>query len=406
MRIEARMAAEKGPAANAIAFLNLSRSREMEEGDETLALNPFWTGVALDTNGWVRSLSQSVVKVTYAWEARKAVLQLSRLRCKGEKQAHSLRVLVDVVMPFEDKTQSVSFEVPRDGKLRKAIPILGLAANELEAAEAKLFGGVKDGGDVAIAKGMQYYAWPFWRLFNETRKREQLHTKPLSYSAMMSRKQRYAVITCMVLVAAFFTVLLFRDTCVTEPLPPECTKEASVLESLMAWDVIFGGLWGMVMGVPAPLALTLLFKKSIVLGKMTDLRKQRMMTIWLWKERVGWILVFVIHAGSFFFLYQFVRFYDQKIIKKWMLSTLMSIFHQFISAPALRMLWVVILLAASRKTNMCDLCVANSPQITDFPNALTSKLAAPTKFNLWSPAAGTVRPGGMTKLGRVVPHEP
>lgn len=139
---------------------------------------------------------------------------------------------------------------------------------------------------------------------------------------------------------------------------------------LFTWDNLFASLWGLVTSTPSPLILATLFKKRVILAKMSDKDKSHTLNLWLWRDRAGWALVTVIHIICWFVLSQFVRYYPWALVESWFLATLSSAFHRFFSAPTIRVTWMLIILLISKVTGIFDLVLALSPQLTIFPRSV------------------------------------
>jgi len=110
----------------------------------------------------------------------------------------------------------------------------------------------------------------------------------------------------------------------------------------------------------------MLFKKRVILTKMTDEEKEWTLRAWLWRERLGWAVVVLVQVVSIFFLLSFVRYYPWTVIEKWLLATFQSVFHRLISAPGIRMLWVAFLMVISRYTSLFDCFLVMQPTLTTF----------------------------------------
>merc|ERR1719324_268733 len=98
---------------------------------------------------------------------------------------------------------------------------------------------------MGVARRAQYIRWPVHKLIKRIAKRESALFKCLPRNVLMTRKQRYANLSCALLIAAFLTCLLFRADCQHTPKAALCnSKKVSFLKSLFSWDVVFATIWG------------------------------------------------------------------------------------------------------------------------------------------------------------------
>jgi len=142
------------------------------------------------------------------------------------------------------------------------------------------------------------------------------------------------------------------------------------VEQFFSWQVIFASLWSIILAVPLPFLLLMLFKKRVVLPTMTEEQKEMTIQIWIWKERVGWTIVFLVQATSLVFLFSFVRHYPWAVIEKWLSTTAQSVFHRLITAPGIRAVWIGLLLLFSRFGGCLDFCLIMQPGLTTFNKPL------------------------------------
>ena len=98
----------------------------------------------------------------------------------------------------------------------------------------------------------------------------------------------------------------------------------------------------------------------VVKHKMSEEHKALHIRMAICKERLAWILGFLIHAWVHFFLFQFVRFYSWEVVKAWAMATLWSVVHRFFSSPAILMVWVLGLLIVFRTCSLLDGFVLDS----------------------------------------------
>jgi len=287
---------------------------------------------------------------------------------KGEDTTRKvkLRILVQSSAPDDhDHGDIVIVQPSRSGRIDSTVQIHWRRCEEHHVAVENFFKETEEDDVNALAKRMQYVGWSFSKIFHSTFKRDYPLLGLLRYAPLMTRKQRYAILSSVLLFAAFITVFLFRDDCAQTPKPKSCTK-APVIELFFSWQVIFGSIWGLILSVPLPFLLLMLFKKRVILTKMTDEEKEWTLRAWLWRERLGWAVVVLVQVVSIFFLLSFVRYYPWTVIEKWLLATFQSVFHRLISAPGIRMLWVAFLMVISRYTSLFDCFLVMQPTLTTF----------------------------------------
>mmetsp|Transcript_42428 Transcript_42428/g.92778 ORF Transcript_42428/g.92778 Transcript_42428/m.92778 type:complete len:239 (-) Transcript_42428:235-951(-) len=212
---------------------------------------------------------------------------------------------------------------------------------------------------------MQYADWSCGKIAHQIFRRDWTVFGLFRYTPLISRRQRYAILSTVILFSAFLSVLLFRDECTQKPKPKSCIKK-TFFDTLFSYAVIFASLWGVVLSTPIPMLLILLFKKRVIHNTMTAEEKATTIRIWIIRARVGWSIVICIQSLCLFFLFSFVRHYPWTVIEKWLIATFLGLFHRFFSAPFIRMAWILVLLACSTYTSLCDGCLIMQPGLTTF----------------------------------------
>lgn len=286
-------------------------------------------------------------------------------------------VSVDASPPCSSGSQVVRMQVPPGGRLDGEVwvdwasPAQG--HEDLEAAAAKymichLQQKQRDEAE-ALARALQFFHWPRKRITLAVLKRESPLTKFGAYSALMSRKQRYATLSSALMVAAMVTVLLFTQgiNCFVVPRSVSCKPGKSFFEKFVSWEVLFGSVWGVILASPMPLALLTCFKKPHVLTEHSERDKELRIRIWLWKERVGWLLAILVHAATILASARLVQRYSWALVEVWFTTNVTMIYHRFVTAPLLRSTMVVLVLCLARTTSLADPVVALNPGIANFP---------------------------------------
>jgi len=328
------------------------------------------------------SLSDCAVHVRYKWSPRDCDIA-SPLDFVGDlhfytagwkdtaavaRKRPKLRIFVQSSAPTHVDGHAVMFPVKSSsGEIDRTVHVDWRTSSEHTKALDNFMEGLDAGEVKKLADRMQYQTWPFRRLAHSTFKRDCMWFACFKYSPLLTRKQRYAILSSAIMFGAFVTILLFRVDCFKTPKPAACKKKKSLVETLVSWDVVFGSIWAIALSVPLPLLLMTLFKKRVVQEVLTDEHKTMTMRVWMWKERVGWMVVVFVHTGSIFMMTQFVRHYPWVMMEKWSLATVTSVFHRLVSAPFIYLAWRIMLMMLSRYTSLLDCLLVLSPLITTFP---------------------------------------
>merc|ERR1712232_299610 len=99
---------------------------------------------------------------------------------------------------------------------------------------------------VPLAKRVQFATWTPVRLMKSICRRELPFFKFHPYVPTISRKQRYAIASCGMLLGAFISAFLFRVDCSTTPKPESC-KTKTLFEKCISWDVVFATIWALIL---------------------------------------------------------------------------------------------------------------------------------------------------------------
>lgn len=285
--------------------------------------------------------------------------------------------LVDTAPVCESNSQVYTFPVPPNGKVNSSV-FVDIRPTDVfldldEAAREYFFKTPEHDADATmLAKRMQYHLWSREKILYVVGKRENPFFKCCPYSPMISRKMRYAMLSCGLLVATTIGCFLFRAPCLHLPKPAVCSKRpgATFPMKFFTWDMVFASMWGILLSTPLPLLLTNLWKKKAVLVRHTDEEKDRILSLWLCEERLGWLVVTCVHLVCILTISQFLRYYPWPLIEKWLGALWFSLLHRFVTAPGVRATWVLVLLFCTRLLGCCDSCLVTTPAATTFPAAV------------------------------------
>jgi len=298
------------------------------------------------------------------------VLWLRQLAVHGRKNPCRLVARADTNLPTRNGGDMKVLDVPVSGKLEAELYVRHDRSGFNRDSMSGYFRTSSVTKDVwmLLARRAQYIRWSKTKLARKTYKRESPLFKCLPKSIFMTRKQRYAVLSCVLVIAAFLTALLFQADCNHVPAAGLCVdkKKRSVITTMLSWNIVFATIWGVLLTVPTPLLLIPLFKKEVVnRNDVSD--RSKLMRFWMWKESLAWILVALIHAWCLFFLTQFVRYYTWPLVKKFVSSTILALLYRFLVGPGIRSTALFGLLLCSRSCWCCDTLLVHFPHIMEFP---------------------------------------
>jgi len=219
-----------------------------------------------------------------------------------------------------------------------------------------------------VAKRVDFMLWGRKSLVKAVLMRENPVFKCLPYTPLVSRRQRYAILSSALMAGACVSCILYRADCNHIPKASACKPPAYTFPlSMFTWDAVFQSLWGIVLSVPLPRVLVGCFKKPFVLTKQSERHKRLRVSFWLCLERCAWLLVFLVHGAGVFILSQFVRFYPLALFQRFTSALCWQLVHRFATAPGARATWILSILLGSQRCSCCDPCVALNPVIAALP---------------------------------------
>jgi len=321
--------------------------------------------------------SEGKVDFEYKWKFQDHVGTLTILRTAWKatrgRSKRKLRILIQRALPIHNEELLIVREAPSSGHLNSA-DIIDSGPHSLRHCRDLH---LKDDGKPIVSQAevseviqrMQYLTWSTWRIVGATIMRETPFSACCGYSALISRNQRYAVLSSAVILAAFFPVMLFNVDCRQVPKPVACNPK-TIREQFLSWYAVIASVWGVLLSIPIPLLLRLLFKKRVIIRRMPKERRDLTIRLWRYKENFAWFLVVLIHLGSWFMLAAFVRLYNWEIVEHWMSSVVWSIIIRFIAVPLVCTTWITLLLLVSRASRCLDCLVGAAPHLTSFQDSV------------------------------------
>lgn len=309
------------------------------------------------------------------------MLTVHHIKVKHQGGPSSLRPVADTVhvdtrIPARTNKDVTKIKVPHSGRVEKEINIrwtieeerLGGYFKATAKAAAKPVW-------MATAKRTQFMTWSAPFLALRTFKRETPFLKCLNRNVLISRKQRYAILTCALVFGGFLSTLFFQPQCQSAPPPPMCAKKKqanmllATIKTMISFDALFATFWGIAFAVPIPMILIPLFKKEVREEHTGPEHKLKLIRFMKIKERIGWCFVCVVHCWCVLCMTQFVRYYSWPLLKKWFCATANGLFYRFFAAPGIRMVFVIVVLLLSKTCFCCDHFISFFPTICEFPFA-------------------------------------
>eukprot|EP00930_Biecheleria_cincta_P084397 TRINITY_DN7387_c0_g2_i1.p1 TRINITY_DN7387_c0_g2~~TRINITY_DN7387_c0_g2_i1.p1 ORF type:complete len:1823 (-),score=241.56 TRINITY_DN7387_c0_g2_i1:206-5125(-) len=357
-----------------IIFESLQPSNLVPLAGEVEGWSHHWTLSAGDGS---QHRSEGKVELEYKWKIRDHVGTLTILRAAWKATRGStkrkLRILIQRALPTQNEEMLIVREAPSSGHVNST-DLVDFGPHSLRHYRDLHF---KDEGTAIVSQAevseiiqrVQYLTWSTCRIMGATVMRETPFNACCGYSAIISRKQRFAVLSSAVVLAAFFSVLLFDVDCRQEPKPVAC-KPKTIQEQFLSWYAVIASVWGVLLSIPIPLLLRLLFKKRVIMRQMSEERKGLTIRLWRYNEMFAWFLVVLIHLGSWCTLAAFVRLYNWNIVEQWVSSAVWSIIIRFIAVPSVCTVGTVLLLLVSRASRCLDCLVGATPHITTFQDSV------------------------------------
>ena len=90
----------------------------------------------------------------------------------------------------------------------------------------------------------------------------------------------------------------------------------SLLTSSFDLGAVFSAVWGVAVSCPFTLLFFVLFRKARRYGNFSTDEQELQVRWWIWSERLGWVLLIIVHGGIILFFVAFLRFFSLAILKK------------------------------------------------------------------------------------------
>lgn len=149
----------------------------------------------------------------------------------------------------------------------------------------------------------------------------------------------------------------------------QALRPNSIWPMFFTWDVIFAGIWGLLISVPLARFLAFCFKKQVLWAKHTEQRKKSTLSLWRCQEMLGWFTVLIVHVTGVYLVARFVRIFPWPVVERWMSATLRVMLHRFVVLPLISICYVSIVLSSARSGGFGDCLFAMNPQMGVFKDA-------------------------------------
>jgi hypothetical protein len=206
-----------------------------------------------------------------------------------------------------------------------------------------------------------YKFWPSRDIFSEVIPREHFIRSMFSYTPVMTRVERYCMLTMALTFAFFCMTFWFTVDCFMVPKPGVCHTPATstfmkiVGPFIPTWTVFFGVILGMMLAAPLPFIITALFRKFRIDEIRTESQKRMQRNFWRCKQAFGWGIALSVQAFCVYFLLLFAMQYDMTVYSKGFLSAvLQGMIHRIFTSPLARGFALAIMLAFSKYLACCD----------------------------------------------------
>jgi len=120
------------------------------------------------------------------------------------------------------------------------------------------------------------------------------------------------------------------------------------------WDTFFCAIFGVFAGSFPPFLLTMIFRKNVVVTRMSEGEKQMQRNWWRFQTAVGWGVVVGANVCSIYFLTAFSHNYDWIVFRKFLNSVVQGMLHRTVTSPFGRGLTIGLLVLGARSCNCCD----------------------------------------------------
>jgi len=313
------------------------------------------------------------ISVRYTWELFTPEMTWPLLDGKLEiadvtslQAVPRLRILVQCTVPGVDSKQIVMVHhVSKTGKVNSEDRIGRAYVKAISA-----YGHKAAGKWTAVAKRAQYLSWDTKKLTKKVASRETPLNKCWGYSAMLTRKQRYAILQSAILSTAWITLILFVDCDDPENMDKRTCK-LSMTEFWFSWDALFASMWAPVLSVPVPVFLITIWRKITINAKVNEATKNRIIKFWTFNDVAGWCFVVLLHSFCIWQLSHFVAHYGWNTLQNWAVVNILSIANRLVIAPGLRIVYALLFMTSSYCMPWLDVLLARMPAITTFDEEVT-----------------------------------
>ena len=119
-------------------------------------------------------------------------------------------------------------------------------------------------------------------------------------SLTMRRTQRFAILLTSLLSTCFLQAVVFvtGDGCHHVPWPAVCRDDGASFDL----GAIFRAIWGFIFSCLPTLLFFFLFRKAPRYKKFTTDEQELQVRWWMYSERLGWVLLIIVHGSLILFL--------------------------------------------------------------------------------------------------------
>jgi len=176
----------------------------------------------------------------------------------------------------------------------------------------------------------------------------------------LTRVERYAMVVTSLSLAFFCMTFWFSADCFMVPKPPICIlPKVSTFEKyfgflIPSWNAFFGAIFGIIAGSFPPFILTTIFRKPVVLARLSATEKDLQRNWWRMQATVGWSITIGVNVWSIYFLIAFSHNYNWIVFRKFLNSVVQGMFHRTVTSPFGRGLAIGLLVLGARLFDPCD----------------------------------------------------
>jgi len=212
-----------------------------------------------------------------------------------------------------------------------------------------------------VAAKITYHFWTPGKVARTIYFREHVVPKLFKRVPILTRTERWTILSSMLQTAFFWQTFLFRADCQMEPRPANCAKKKGTFfdQFKPTPTIVLASLFGLFCAIPVPLMLETCFRKTPVMEKLSPEEKKTRLRSWRFFTTFGWCFAICLHCFVAYWLTIFSNTYDWPVFGRWVNSGFMSLFHRFVSAPVLRGTAFTFVLIVSRVSFFCDSLLLN-----------------------------------------------